>query len=444
VPPQRLAVEAARFDAERAEYGSTHALAVAADVLPLLSRYSGTAAALPLMQVLDLASENNVRRPVRPLAEPVDPGVDPVAAGRRLRELVEREDGEAAEALLRGALARGYGRAELEPWLYGPCCDHFLSFGHPLIYTVKVFDLLEEVGWEHAPAILPGHLRGIVDATREDTLPRWQAFVRRLAACEGELSRWWAAAPTGGTAAELPPERRQAWWSALVDGDRDAAFDAVQEALEAAVAPTAIADVIAAAAAARLLRLDLAIDADPTVQDGWLDVTHTLTFASAVHAAVQRYRDPTALRLLFYAMRFVNNARALDVDPVPPLPAASGEVVSLAEVTAAIEARDPAAAVTRTAAYLAAHGPDHALRHACEDLPLHDLYTRPIIVAHAIKTGRVAFEVAARLRGTPWADLPILAFVRFAAAPLRERAVGQVVFEAQRLVVEGKVPRTLT
>jgi hypothetical protein len=113
-------------------------------------------------------------------------------------------------------------------------------------------------------------------------------------------------------------------------------------------------------------------------------------------------------------------------------------------VTAAIEARDPSAAVARTAAYLSAHGPDDALRHACEDLPLRDLHTRPIIVAHAIKAGRVAFEVAARLRGTPWAELPILAFVRFAAAPLRERSVAQLVYEAERLVVEGKVPRTLT
>jgi nitrite reductase/ring-hydroxylating ferredoxin subunit len=445
VPPPRLVVEAARFDAERSEYGSTHALAVAADVLPLLSRYAGTRAVLPIMQVLDIASESNVRRPVRPLADPVDPGDDPVAAGERLRALVEREEGAAAEALLRGALARGWGRAELEPWLYGPCCDHFLSFGHPLIYQVKLFDLLDATGWEHAAVLLPAHLHGIVSATREDTLPRWQAFARRLAACEAELPRWRTTVAPHGTAAQLEPSRRDAWWKALVDGDRDAALDAVQEALAAGVAPTAIADVIAAAACVRLLRLDLRVDADPTVQEGWLDVTHTLTFASAVHEAVQRYHDPSGLRLLFHAARFVNNARSLDAaEPIPALPVAGSREPSIAAITAAIGARDPAAAVARTADYLAAHGPDDALRHAAEDLPLHDLYTRPIIVAHAIKVGRVAFEVAARLRGTPWAELPVLAFVRFAAAPLRERSVAQLAHEAERLVVGGKVPRTLT
>ncbi|MCX4240320.1 Rieske 2Fe-2S domain-containing protein [Paraliomyxa miuraensis] len=443
-----LALEAARFDAERAEYGTTHALAVATDLLPLLPRYPGTRAVLPLMQVFDLVSESHVRRPLRPVAAPIDPGDDPVAAGRRLRALVEQEEGEQAEGLLRGALAKGWGRAELEPWLFGPCCDHFLSFGHPLIYQGKLFELLEAVGWEHAQVLLPAHLRGIVDATREDTLPRWQSFVRRLAEHEDALPRWWAAAPRAGTAAELPRSQREAWWRALVDGERDEAFDAIAEALQQGAAPTAIADVIAAAAAERMLRFELAVERDPTVQEGWLDVSHTLTFAAAVHHAVGRYDDPSVLRLLFQAARFVNNARTLDASPAPTglergcTPGA--EPVTLQALDAAITARDPEAAVALASGYLAAHGPDEALRHAAEDLPLRDLYTRPIVVAHAIKVARVAFEVAARLQHTAWAELPILALVRFGASPHRERAVGQLAHEAERLVVEGKVPHTRT
>jgi hypothetical protein len=129
---------------------------------------------------------------------------------------------------------------------------------------------------------------------------------------------------------------------------------------------------------------------------------------------------------------------------VPALPPPSDEPSSIDAVVEAIALRDPEAAVARTAAHLAAHGPDDALRHAAEDLPLHDLYTRPIVVAHAIKVARVAFEVAERLRRTPWFELPILALARFAAAPLRERAVEQLSYEAERLVVDGKVPRTRT
>ncbi|MEM7160238.1 MAG: Rieske 2Fe-2S domain-containing protein [Myxococcota bacterium] len=444
VEAPRIAVEAARFDAQRAEWGSTHALPVAADLLPLLPRYPGAEAALPLVQAFDMASENHVRRSVRPLAEAVDPGDDPVAAGVRLRELVEREEGAAAEALLRGALDKGWGRAELEPWFFGPACDHHLSFGHPLIYQIKIFDLLEQVGWEHAAVLLPAHLHGIVSSTREDTLPRWRAFGQRLADVEPKFAAWRVQPARHERVADIDADVRQAWWQAWVQGDRDASFDAVVGALDAAVAPAAIADLIAAAAAARLLRFDLRHDRDITVQEGWLDITHSMSFADAVHHAVLRYPDATALRPLFYAARFVNNASGLD-EPGPssePVPTAGK--VDVGMIGDAIAQREPERAMAHTAAYLQDRGADDALEVALTELPFADLYVRPIIVAHVIKMARVALSLAARLQGSPWAHAPILAFVRFAAAPLRERSLGRLVHEAKRLVVDGKVPRALT
>ncbi len=442
VSAPRLAIESARINADRAEYGATHALPVATDILPLLPRFPGPKAVLPLMQTYDLTVEDCALRPLRPRPAPVDPGDDPDAAGAKLQRLVEAEDGEAAEALLRGALARGWGREIVEPWLYGPCCAHFLSFGHPLIYQVKVFDLLEAAGWDHADVVLGGHLRGIVNATREDTLPRWHSFSQRLAASEADLPRWSAGTAPGGYIQAIAPADQQRWWQAIVDGDRDAAFDAVAQALAAGTSPTAIADLIAAAAAVRLLRFDVAIDHDPKIQAGWLDLTHTLTFAVATRDALLRYRDPAGLRLLFFAARFVNNAQTLDAQPAVDVEPAAG--ASLAGIAAAIAAHDPATCVARTAGYLAVHGPDAALQQLADDLPLQDHYTRPIFAAHGIKLSRSVFEVATRLRGTPWADLPVLALFRFAAAPLRERAIAQLAHEAQRLVVDGKVPKVLT
>ncbi|MCH9686746.1 MAG: Rieske 2Fe-2S domain-containing protein [Deltaproteobacteria bacterium] len=444
VAPERLAIEAARFDAVHADYGSTHALPVATDILGYLPRYPGPSAALPLMQAFDLASEPNVRRPSRPLAEPEDPGDDPVAAGDRLRLRVRDEDGAGAEALLRGALARGWSRAQIEPWLLAPCFDHFLSFGHPLIYTIKTFDLLERVGWEHAEVVLPALLCRTVSATREDTLPRWRSFVAKQAAVEPKVSAWWATTPTTRTVAAMVPEQREAWWSALVQGHRDEAFDAIAQMLDHGCAPAAIADLVGAAAAARLLRLQLDHDGDDTVQEGWLDVTHTMTFADAVHHAVERTTDPTALRLLFQSARFVNNARTLDGPDATAQLLPSPAPTSVEAIRDSILGRRPHDAVAQVTRYLIDHGADDALAAMCSDLPLQDVYTRPIVIAHAIKTGRVAFELAARLQGTPWAHLPIAAFVRFAAAAPRERSVARLVHEAERLVVEGKVPRTLT
>ena len=75
-----------------------------------------------------------------------------------------------------------------------------------------------------------------------------------------------------------------------------------------------------------------------------------------------------------------------------------------------------------------------------EDLPLTDGLTRPIVVAHLIKTTAAAFDEHAHT-GDP---TPLLALARFAASPVRERWLRRRALEAIRLLEHGKVPRTLT
>jgi nitrite reductase/ring-hydroxylating ferredoxin subunit len=124
VPPARIAAQAAIFDAQRAEYGTTHALPFAAAAL---DPTPGVEPALPLVQALDLAARSHVRLPRRSAPAAIDPGEDPIEAGLRVRAAVEAED-PAAEALVRGAVEKGWLRAELEPWFFGLCADHFLDF----------------------------------------------------------------------------------------------------------------------------------------------------------------------------------------------------------------------------------------------------------------------------------------------------------------------------
>lgn len=429
-PAAELALAAARFDATYAPHGSTHVLPLAVDALALARRFPGAGAVLPLMQPLDLASEAHQRRSPRPNPEPVAPGDDLDAAGERLLALVRAEDATGAEALLRGALAAGAPRAVVERWLYRLCADHFLDFGHALIYQVKAFDLLDQVGWDHAADILPAHLCGIVNGTREDTLPEWEHFRRRLAEVEGELPGWIDGRGTLD---------RDAVAAALVSGDRDAGYDAVIAALRAGAAPAAVVDALSLAAAERILRFDVAIDADPTVQEGWLDVTHLLTYANALRHAVQRYREPAIGRLILYGVRFVTTAAALDLPPDRRLRLEPGPADARAVIDA-IRARDGAAAAGAAAAYLGAGLDPVGLREPIEDAILDDPLTRPIVVAHAIKTCAAAFEELAAV-GRP---APVVALARFLASPVRERPVGRLSHEAVRFVIEGRVPRTLT
>lgn len=435
--PVDVAVLGARYDADRGPFGCTHALPVACDVLPLCARYPGAAAVRPLMQLMELVAESNVRREPRPTAAAIDPGSDPVAAEARFRAAVEAERLDEAEGLLRGALAAGWRRDVLEPWFFGACCDHFLDFGHSLIYTTKIFDLLDAAGWDAAPSLLVGLLHEIVTATREDVLAKWSWWRAALAAAEPEFEGWLHDAIEGGAHDAASPD--EALVATLLDGKREAAFQAVVASLDGGRGPEVIVDSLVAAAAERLRRFDIGHDADETVQDGWLDVTHILTFAHAVRSAIERYRRPEVLALLFQAARFVNNAGVLDRRD--PAPIAAAESARVDDLLGAVTARDPdrAEAVMRA---LLRDGVDlAALRAAVEDLPLRDAFVRPIVVAHVIKTTAAVFDEHARRPDDPRL---LVALARFAASPVRQRFIGERVHEAVRFIVDGKVPRLLT
>lgn len=371
--PATIALAAARFDARHGEYGTGHTLPLAADLVSIAARRP----ALALLPAIEMAAES-AHHPVRAVA----PGSE--------------------EARLRDRLASGATRAEIEPELLELASEHFVDFGHTLIYLVKAFELLDQVGWQHAIEILPAWRYGLEMGTREDLLPEWSWFQARIAA---------------PPAAPLPADLA----ATICDGSREAAFDAVTAAIAAGAPRDHILDAIVLGAAQRLLRFDLAIDRDPTVQEDWLSVTHVLTYASAA----RRTRD---IRPLYFAARFANVSRALDGEPASIAPL-EGDLV------AAADRRDPAAAVRHAAA---AADPE-ALADTLEDWCLARGATRPIYLAHQIKTLRAARAEVARVGLTP-----LLGTVRFLAAPLQERSAAQTVHEAERFLIEGKVPRSLT
>jgi hypothetical protein len=380
-----------------------------------------------------MASESHQRRPVRVMAEPVDIATDPHAVEQRLRELVEHEDAAGAEAVLRAALQRGWDRTVIEPWLYGLCADHFLDFGHALIYQVKIFDLLQRVGWAHADTLLPAHLVGIVSGTREDTLPQWAWLSQQLDGLAPRFAAFAAGARKDVDSAALV--------AALLDARRDEMLATVVSTLEGGASLRTVVDALSLAAAHRILRFDAGVDADPTVQEGWLDVTHLLTYTHALRHAVQRYARPDVMRLVLFGCRFVSHAGALDAGPQRRLSIVPGrDPVELETIEHAVRQRDAAGAVTGVATWLAQNRPVDALVAAFEQLALDDPLTRPIVVTHLIKTGVAAFEEH-RVTGRPE---PLLAVFRLAASAVRERPVRRLAHEAIRFVVDGKVPRTLT
>lgn len=390
----------ARFDSLRGEWGSTHILPVVADLLRWRPRHEGEDRALVDALPFELAADFHVRRPLRPRAAPVDPGPAPDAASARLRALVEARDADGAEALLRGALAKGWGRDVVEPWLFAITCDHFVDIGHHLIYHVKAFELLDVVGWAAADEVLSAMLLATLNGTRHDTLPTWRHVAPHLDAVSAADPRL---APALAGEGRRDAAAREALVAALSDPDRAAALAAPIDALRDGVALATVLEALVLAAAERVLRFDLAHDDDTTLSDGWLDVTHAFTYASALRQAAAATPRPRALlRHVVFAARYVHALSGLD-----------GPVPEGAELPAEARAEAESAILRRPAA-------------------------RPIVLAHLVKMATTAYDEA-----DATADpRPLAALARLCAAPMRQRALPRLVHEARRLVVEGKVPRT--
>jgi len=433
--PRLVLAELAAHDAEHAEYGSTHALPVAADCARFLDRYDGPRAAIAIAPVVDLCIDANQRLPERRRPAPI-----PGATLAELRRAVEAEEVEYAEALFRGAIDAGTERAELERWLYSLLSMHFLDFGHELIYLVKAQELFDEVEPEYAARILPALFYAISLATREDTLPYWAPYARRLREVEGRFEEVWsrrgaAASPFDGAALE----------AVLLDGSAAEAHDLLWSVLAGGADPSDVARTIVVAAARRLWRFDIAVDRDPEVLETWLWATHRFTFASAVRNALERFDSPDALRFLFQAMAFVHSGRALDRPGAEPLPELARDgSADVESILAAVRARDAETACARARRHLERGGPVDALRAAVEDLCLSDPLVRPIAVAHVVKTACAAFEEHAALAGHPGRDWPLLATLRFLASPVVERRVRESAERSIRWVAEGVMPRKLT
>jgi len=442
-----LLADIARYDALHAEYGTSHTLALAADCGRFL-KADGPADVRFVAPVIELCGDENYRLPGRKRLDPVEVAAD--AFPDDLAQAIEAEEAGRAEALVRGAFASGLGRPAVEVALAGAMTRHFTSFGHHLIYLVKANELLDHL--DHldseaegsAAADLLGALAfGTTFGTREDTLPYLRPYFARLAKVDGRLSRRPTTDSDSAQGSFDPVQARDA----ILDGTVDEAFAAVQGSLESGVAPAHVATMLVGAAAHRLLRFDVDVEANPDVAENWLWASHRLTFASAVRDAIERFSCADSWRFLFHALAFVHSGGAMDMDPdrrVSTAPAA-GDVNGVLD---AIHRKDAAAAVALAAGVLAEGGGDSdsfaALQSALEHASLDSELVLPIFSAHMVKTVLAAVRETGRMDQHPDRDIPLLAAVRFLASPVQERRLPQHVHTALRFVVEGTVPRKLT
>jgi nitrite reductase/ring-hydroxylating ferredoxin subunit len=428
-PLDEVVREGVRYAAPRAEYGWDHSLATLADCLRLAAMFEGPLKAMPVVQGLAVASEDQVRRPLRPQPEPIDPVATYGSLTEGLRafpSLVDDEQVDAAEGLFRGLLAAGATRDQLRHALLEAVTDHFLSYGHAMIFCQKAFELIDAIGWSEADTVLAPLVPDITWGTRYDRLPYMRRFLRAWDAAELDLTDLMGR--QDGGVLDADGLRRS-----MLDGGADQAFGALRTALESGVPVRALIDETSRAASERLGRFDIDLDMDDTNEWGWLDVTHTLTYTDALRWAWSVDPSPEVLRGLFHAVWFVQWTGQLDAKdrPEPPQPHATEDPD---EVFRAIVARDPDAAVAVVNGY---GGPREPLEAALGRAAAEDHSVAPIMVAHTVKTAQASIAESRALGHGPQAMAPMAAAARFLASPKRERFVYQATLEAVSFI-EGR------
>ena len=403
--------------APRTEDGWNHALAMTTDCIAAVGEMQGDDRLIPVAQAIAGLAESELRRPERPRGSPVPA---PLGGGfEQFQALVEAERADDADALLTGALLEGLNRADAARWLIQPICDHHLAFGHGAIYAQKAFEMLDAVGWEHAPAMLGHVVVTQVVSTREDRLPYMRPFMRALddaqlgrrVQCEVDLQ--WAG--------------RDALVEVLLGTDQLAAVHAASAALDAGAGVTGVLDAVALAASERMLRHDLAHEQHPDLSGyGWLDITHSLTYANAARWAW--HTDPgehTARLALYTVFHVVDGGRYANGRERPSVGAPT------ASLHDALAAGDPQAGVAA-----ALTEPNADVADALVRASLDDRSGALIVVAHHVKTARAAI----RESEATGSRLPMAAAARFLAAPARQRFVSQGVLRARHFLTTGAPP----
>jgi nitrite reductase/ring-hydroxylating ferredoxin subunit len=429
--------EGVRYAAPRAEYGWDHSLATMTDCLGMSDFFAESLRALPVIQGLSVAADNQVRRPHRVRPDPADPvrvygSVEEAMAAYPM--LVDSERAEEAEALLRGLIAAGVAPEALRHMLLTAVTDHFLAYGHSMIFVQKAFEMLDQIGWQEADTVLSPLVPEMVLGTRYDKLPYMRKFLRAWEAAEPDLASLAGRGGLGGSRSLAAAGGLDAdgYRRALTDGSPEDAAGALIGGLQGGVPVASLIDATGRAAAERLARFDIELDLDDTNEWGWLDVTHTLTYLNALRWAWSADPSPQVLRGLFHAAWFVQWTGQFDERGVsagggrPGRPAAH-ETADAGAVHKAIVGRDPEAAVALVDGFA---GPPAELEKSLIQAAAEDHSVAPIMVAHVVKTARAAVDESRALGDGPAAKEPIAAAARFLASPKRERFVYQSTLEA--------------
>lgn len=247
-------------------------------------------------------------------------GLDPLpAAGHAparlkawFRDAVEVRDAESAERVLRTAIDVA-PPAAVADLLFAAVTDHyFLDAGHTLDFVVKALELLDQLGWSEAAAILPSLVGGLCRAERSEERSAWRRPIDLPALVQPaveELQSGLEGDGSGGSPLR-PGEFDELVTILLVGEEPGTVIDALVAALRRGTALADLGQAVAHASSLRIARF-------PTSNEfgDWDTVHNTFSSCNALHQALRRAPSPELARGLLHAAMKIYLDRFLNVPP---------------------------------------------------------------------------------------------------------------------------------
>ena len=254
------------------EYGWTHAFAGAADWLTLYQQneIDQERQVTCLLEAVGHMADDTLRQPEFPYPSRTDSYDE-----AKFLNAIETENEDIAITQIVGATREGLRFEDLEYAFSKAALAHYNDFGHSLIYVSKARQLLQAVGSEANEALMLSLTRRLVYTRREDLIPQFRHY--------SYVVENWQKSANGNCPSH------DDFRTLSIDRAMDRVCDASNEN------PEKLFDVLLAANASHMLHFDIALQSkhDNQVEDnvGWLDFTHSLTFANAVRRQCRSYPD---------------------------------------------------------------------------------------------------------------------------------------------------------
>lgn len=261
--------------------------------------------------------------PPRFLVHPL-PGTisDPDTLKRWFRQFVEVRDAEGAERCIISAIHAGADDRQMADMLFAAVTDHrYIQDGHPLDFTNKALEALDQGGWELAGKVLTSLAMGYATAERMEEANSWRHPVDLISILERAFEALPDAVARGGSRGGSW-DGHEAMLPILLGEDPAAIAEVILSALREGAKPTEVAGAVCHAASLRIARFHTANEFSD-----WDTALHTFTFANAVHQGLRRVESKELLRGVFDAAMSVYLDRFLNVPPVP-LPEPDGPVAN--------------------------------------------------------------------------------------------------------------------